>query len=190
MWAFMMSFVSVLFNLYLMHIYLPVHPRNLRDAVRATSQLPMTAGICFACSAWGIFLGMTCESLRPLQGTEYFWLFREQELHWSARMVPFLVLFVMFLVFLVPFFVQISATARLIAHSGAIGDKQVLPTEAYSWSMSDTKRSLAGLALSHPDLKDLYIGQLAGPRDQARQPARGFISRMLFGLGKRRSISV
>ena len=153
--AFMFSFCAVLFQLYTLHIYMPVHRNNLRDVVRSTRMLPMTGGLCFALGAWGIFLGLLCEAMRPLEGLD-FWLFREQDLHSAYRAVPALTITFCFSVLTVLFFVQISATARVVAHSGAFHERQVLPAEAASWSAGKAKRALTAVALSNPDLETLY----------------------------------
>ena len=86
LFAFLFSFTSVLFQLYTLHIYLPVHPDNLRDVVRSTRILPMTGALFFAISAWGMFLGLVFEAMRPLENLEGgWWLFREQDLNWTVR---------------------------------------------------------------------------------------------------------
>ena len=53
------------FQLYTLHIYLPVHLDNLRDVVRSTRILPMTGALFFAISAWGMFLGCVGADARP-----------------------------------------------------------------------------------------------------------------------------
>ena len=77
---------------------------------------------------------------------------------------------------LIPFFIQISGVDRIIAHSGALGERQVLPNEAVSWSASTTKRSLAALALAeqNSDLGELYVRRRRAPPEAAWSPrARG-----------------
>ena len=76
----------------------------------------------------------------------------------------------------IPFFVQISGVNRVIAHSGALGERQVLPNEAVSWSASTTKRSVAALALAeqNSDLGQLYVRRRRAPPEAAWSPrARG-----------------
>ena len=173
--GFFAAFCSVLFQLYALHAYLPVHVDNLRDVLRATRMLPMTGGLYFAISAWCIFLGLVCESMRPLAGLD-FWLFRARDLGWGWRIVPLLVMFACFLSVQIPFFIQISGVNRIIAHSGALGERQVLPNEAVAWSASTTKRSLAAVALSEQnrDLGKLYVRRRRAPPEAAWSPrARG-----------------
>ena len=176
----------MLFQLYALHVYLPVHVDNLRDALRSTQMLPvtpcveskvygafhrrvdsarthrliatqMTGGLYFAMSAWGMFLGLLFEAMRPMQGLDV-WLFRERDLGWGWRMVPVISLASGFAFVTIPFFIQISGAARIIAHSGALAERPVLPPEAISWSSTAANRSLAAVALSQPncDLKELY----------------------------------
>ena len=173
--GFFAAFCSVLFQLYALHAYLPVHVDNLRDVLRATRMLPMTGGLYFAISAWCIFLGLVCEAMRPLEGLN-FWLFRVRDLGWGWRIVPLLVMFACFLSVQIPFFIQISGVDRIIAHSGALGERQVLPNEAVAWSASTTKRSLAALALAeqNSDLEELYVRRRRAPPEAAWSPrARG-----------------
>ena len=173
--GFFAAFCSVLFQLYALHAYLPVHVDNLRDVLRATRMLPMTGGLYFSMSAWCIFLGLVCESMRPLEGLD-FWLFRVRDFGWGWRIVPLLVMFACFLSVQIPFFIQISGVDRIIAHSGALGERQVLPNEAVAWSASTTKRSLAALALAeqNSDLEELYVRRRRAPPEAAWSPrARG-----------------
>ena len=137
--------------------------------------LPMTGGLYFSMSAWCIFLGLVCESMRPLEGLD-FWLFRVRDFGWGWRIVPLLVMFACFLSVQIPFFIQISGVDRIIAHSGALGERQVLPNEAVAWSASTTKRSLAALALAeqNSDLEELYVRRRRAPPEAAWSPrARG-----------------
>ena len=117
----------------------------------------MTGGLYFAMSAWGMFLGLLFEAMRPMQGLDV-WLFRERDLGWGWRMVPVISLASGFAFVTIPFFIQISGAARIIAHSGALAERPVLPPEAISWSSTAANRSLAAVALSQPncDLKELY----------------------------------
>ena len=156
--AFFTAFCAVLFQLYALHVYLPVHVDNLRDVLRATRMLPMTGGLYFAMSAWGMFLGLLFEAMRPMQGLDV-WLFRERDLGWGWRMVPVISLASGFAFVTIPFFIQISGAARIIAHSGALAERPVLPPEAISWSSTAANRSLAAVALSQPncDLTELYM---------------------------------
>ena len=175
LFAFFCGFCAVLFQLYALHAYLPVHVDNLRDVLRATRMLPMTGGLYFAISAWCIFLGLVCEAMRPLEGLN-FWLFRVRDLGWGWRIVPLLAMGGCFVSVQIPFFIQISGVDRIIAHSGALGERQVLPNEAVSWSASTTKRSLAALALAeqNSDLEELYVRRRRAPPEAAWSPrARG-----------------
>ena len=184
--AFMFNFCAVLVQLYTLHIYLPVHRNNLRDVVRSTRMLPMTGGLYFALGAWGIFLGLVCEAMRPMEGLDA-WLFREQDLDWWWRAVPVLTIVSCVAIFIsVPFFVQISATARCIAHSGALAERQVLPPEASSWSTETTKRALTAVALSNPDLEALYFHRQRGSSGaDGPQNASSRRKKLLFGMRKR-----
>ena len=173
--AFFTAFCAVLFQLYALHVYLPVHVDNLRDVLRATRMLPMTGGLYFAISAWCIFLGLVCEAMRPLEGLD-FWLFRVRDFGWGWRIVPLLAMGGCFVSVQIPFFIQISGVDRIIAHSGALGERQVLPNEAVAWSASTTKRSLAALALAeqNSDLEELYVRRRRAPPEAAWSPrARG-----------------
>ena len=101
-------------------------------------------------------MSIVFESLRPLEGID-FWLFRIQEQpHLAWRLAPFVMLQLTFVTVIPTFFGQVNATQRLIAHSGLLGDWQVLPAEANTWPPGKIKRSLAALALSNPNLEDLY----------------------------------
>ena len=176
LFAFFCGFCAVLFQLYALHAYLPVHVDNLRDVLRASRMLPMTGGLYFGLSAWGIFLGLVCESMRPCEGLD-FWLFRVRDFGWGWRIVPLLAMGVCFVTVQIPFFIQISGVDRIIAHSGALGERQVLPNEAVAWSAPTTKRSLAAVALSEQnrDLEELYVRRRRAPPalSDAASPRRG-----------------
>ena len=51
--AFFTAFCAVLFQLYALHVYLPVHVDNLRDALRSTQMLPVTP--CVESKVYGAF---------------------------------------------------------------------------------------------------------------------------------------
>ena len=176
LFAFFCGFCAVLFQLYALHAYLPVHVDNLRDVLRASRMLPMTGGLYFGLSAWGIFLGIVFEAMRPLEGLD-FWLFRVRDFGWGWRIVPLLAMGVCFVTVQIPFFVQIPGVDRIIAHSGALGERQVLPNEAVAWSAPTTKRSLAAVALSEQnrDLEELYVRRRRAPPalSDAASPRRG-----------------
>ncbi len=91
--------------------------------------------------------------------------------------MPLLAMGVCFVTVQIPFFVQISGVDRIIAHSGALGERQVLPNEAVAWSAPTTKRSLAAVALSEQnrDLEELYVRRRRAPPagDAAPSPRRG-----------------
>ena len=185
--AFMFNFCAVLVHLYTLHICLPVHRNNLRDVVRSTRMLPMTGGLYFACGAWGIFLGLVCEAMRPLEGHDA-WLFRKQDLGWWWRAVPVLTIVSTVAIFIfVPFFVQISATARCVAHSGALSECPVLPPEAASWPAEATKRALTAVALSNDNLEELYSQRRRGLTSGVDRPQTASTRRkkLLFGMRRR-----
>ena len=188
LFSFLLSFSAVLVQLYTLHIYLPVHRNNLRDVVRSTRMLPMTGGLYFAMSAWGLFAGIIFEAMRPLEGVDN-WLFREQDLDVAARAVPVIVLLGTFVIIYVPFFVQISATARLVAHSTALTDGQVLPPEAVSWPADAAKRSLAAAALRNPDLEKLYVRHRRAASEEEEEDGprvtANWRKRVLLGMRKR-----
>ena len=185
LFAFLFAFCSVLLQLYTLHIYLPVPSSNLRDVVRSTRSLPMTSALFFAISAWGIFIGLILESMRPLEGVD-FWLFRLQELGPWARATPIFSLLACFTIICIPFFVQVSGAARLVAHAGALAEARVLPPEAASWPADAAKRAMTAVALRNPDLKKLYAhrNQRAVLAEDAR-PHAGRKRPAMLGLHRR-----
>ena len=110
--------------------------------------------------------------------------------HAPMRAAPAIVMFCGFVIVFVPFFVQISAVARLVAHSGALAEERVLPPTAGAWSAGGVKRSLAAIALRNPDLEQLYPrlrrdgadGNTATGDDDGLA-SRGPAPRLLPGLG-------
>ena len=88
-----------------------------------------------------------------------------------VQAVPIFALLAGFAILFVPFFVQISAAARLVAHSGALAEGQVLPQEAVFWPADAAKRSLTALALRNADLDKLYSHRHGS--DGAPRTARG-----------------
>jgi hypothetical protein len=161
--AFLLAFETVLLTLYMFHIYMPIPVHNLRNVLRATRSLPMTAGLTFAISAWLVFWLIVFQAARPLVQHVDWWLFRPTQLGTSALVMPVIFLLALLANAVPHFLVQITATARLVAHSGALGSWQVLPNEAERWSATQVKRRLAEIANSNPDLKQMYLGN----RDEA-----------------------